>query len=96
MDFGEGKWIVGRVRHRCEWCSGPIPKGESHYQSKGMYDGEWQNWRMHAECQADYDLNYGGGEFFPGDGTMPERVVAIIEAERATRALKNSLPCRPE
>ncbi len=71
-DFGDGKWVVGRKDHRCEACLWVIPDKESHYQFKGMYDGEWQNWRMHREC---YDAYYADdcGEFMPGDFPVPER-----------------------
>ena len=78
-DFGEGKWIIGRKRHRCEYCYGPIPKGEKHYNYRGMYDGEWQNWRMHEECQEDY---YDCGDydgFTPGGAEIPDRVRAILQ-----------------
>jgi len=36
--------------HRCERCGGAIPKGEIHIQGTGMWEGDWQNWRMHNEC----------------------------------------------
>ena len=44
--FGEGRWMVGRKDHRCEYCYGSIPQGEEFYHYRGMFDGEWQNWRM--------------------------------------------------
>lgn len=72
-DFGDGNWTVGRKPHRCEYCYGPIPQGERHYQFKGIWEGEWQNWRMHKECNESYDMN-GDGEFIPGDSDWPERI----------------------
>jgi hypothetical protein len=36
--------------HKCIWCGEGILKGEVHYQFKGKWEGEWQNWRMHKEC----------------------------------------------
>ena len=80
-DFGEGKWIVGRKQHRCEYCYGPIPKGERHYNYRGMYSGEWQNWRMHEECESDSSTE-GDYEFMPGDGPMPERVRELMWAAK--------------
>jgi hypothetical protein len=82
-DFGEGKFVVGRKSHRCDGCLGPIPKGESHYNFRGMYDGEWQNWRMHEECHDDFYRNNDEPEFNPGDFEMPDRVSAIATAMRA-------------
>ncbi len=72
-DCGGGKWVKGRKQHRCEYCLGPIPTGEHHYNYRGLYGGEWQNWRMHSECFDDYDIN-GDGAFMPGDGTVPDRI----------------------
>lgn len=42
-DFGEGFWVKGRKDHRCEWCGQNIPKGEEHYNYRGMWESEWQN-----------------------------------------------------
>jgi hypothetical protein len=78
-DFGELENIKGSKEHRCEYCYGPIPKGEIHKQFKGKWHGEWQNWRMHEECSTsyqDYD-DYDDG-FMPGEGVMPERVKALL------------------
>jgi len=72
-DFGDGKWIVGRKPHRCDACYGPIPEGERHFNYRGMWEGEWQNWRMHEECHAVWDTD-DCGEFSAGDFEMPERV----------------------
>lgn len=78
-DFGTASEPIARKPHKCEYCLGPIPKGEKHYHYSGMFDGEWQNWRMHAECYTDYVDNdvYGDG-FAPGDGQMPERVRLLV------------------
>ena len=80
MDFGEGKWIVGRKRHRCVACQGPIPKGENHYHQTGMWEGEWQDWRAHRECHDAWAAD-GYGEI--GDcGEVPDRVLAIMVKEQ--------------
>lgn len=73
-DFGEGKWVVGRIAHRCVACYYFIPKGEEHYHFKGMWEGEWQDWRMHRECEAAHRAD-GCEEFLPGDYPVPERIV---------------------
>lgn len=61
-DFGGGGSIKARKQHYCEWCSEPIVKGEIHYQFKGIWEGEWQNWRMHTECSDAHDRETEGGE----------------------------------
>ena len=71
-DFGEGFWRVSRKDRRCEWCGQGIPKGERHYNYLGMWDGEWQNWRMHEECHEDYEINCDPFEgFSPFDNERP-------------------------
>lgn len=81
-DFGEGKWIVGLKKHRCEYCFGPIPKGEKHFNYRGIYSGDWQNWRMHEECFEDHSRE-DECEFTPGDFPMPDRVKELIKTLRA-------------
>lgn len=79
-DFGQLTLPIAQKEHRCEWCYGPIPKGEKHAQYKGMWDGDWQNWRMHNECYTiaiDDDALYDG--FEPGCGEQPERIKALLE-----------------
>ena len=49
-EFGSYRYPVGRKDHRCEWCGEPIPMGEKHTQYVGMWENEFQNWRMHNEC----------------------------------------------
>ena len=81
QDFGEGKWVIGRKRHRCESCFGPIQKGERHWHYQGMYEGDWQNWRMHEECYLACEED-GDDEFMPGEAPMPDRVRAFVEDGR--------------
>ena len=61
-DFGELTHHKGRKDHRCIWCGQTIPKGESFAHYKGIWEGNWQNWRMHEECYASCDsLDYEDG-----------------------------------
>lgn len=80
-DFGTMTNPRARKQHRCEWCYGPIPKGEVHRHYSGMWDGNWQDWRMHNECEkactSEEGYLYDG--FMPGEGEMPERVKALLE-----------------
>lgn len=39
-----------RKEHRCHWCGEKIRVGEKHYQCKGHWEGDWQDWRMHKLC----------------------------------------------
>jgi len=68
-DFGDGREIIPRKPHRCEWCFEQINAGEKCYHYKGMFEGDWQNWYMHPECERDCRISdpYGDG-FMPGDG----------------------------
>lgn len=76
-DFGEGIWVIGRKPHRCDGCGAIIPKGESQYNYRGKYGGEWQNWRMHKECFDAWDAD-DSGEFMTGDMEVPERIVSAL------------------
>ena len=79
-DFGEGGYVIGRKEYRCVACYSRITNGESHYHYRGLYEGEWQNWRMHRECEAAYDKasrEDGVYEFIPGDFPAPERIAAL-------------------
>lgn len=76
-DFGEGKWVSGTKAHRCVACYSVIPQGESHYHYKGMYGGEWQNWRMHPECYEAWDKD-GCEEFISGEFPVPERIARCV------------------
>ena len=79
QDFGEGAWIKGRKRHRCAGCQGPIFKSELHFQFKGKYENEWQNWRMHAECHAAQEIS---GDDEVSETPMPDRVRTIMVREQ--------------
>lgn len=52
-DFGNHTTPKAAKDYRCEWCGEAIPKGEKHQHYVGVWDGEWQNWRMHDECYED-------------------------------------------
>lgn len=76
-NFGVMFSPIAAKDHVCEWCAGQIPKGEKHKHFQGMWGGDWQNWRMHDECEHDYAAAYGPeytNGFIPGEGEMPERV----------------------
>lgn len=83
-DFGDIVRVTARKPHRCEWCLGPIPKGESHLTFRGIWEGAWQNWRMHDECYADSGGDEGAlmDGFIAGDGEMPPRVAALLQETR--------------
>lgn len=49
-DFYNTTTPRARKDYRCEWCGDPIPTGEQHVHFVGVWEGEWQNWRMHNEC----------------------------------------------
>ncbi len=78
QDFGVSTRVIASKNHRCEYCYGPIVKGESHWNYRGMYGGAWHNWRMHDECFASYDDD-GDGEFMPGCAPYPARIAKELE-----------------
>lgn len=71
---------MARKQYQCLWCLGPIPKGEKHSLWSGIFDGEWQNNRMHMECADDANKDgYAADGFIPGEGEMPERVKKMLQ-----------------
>ena len=73
-EFGGYTHPTGRKDYRCEWCGEPIPKGEKHAHFTGMWDGEFQNWRMHEECwQAGMADDSIGDGFSPYENERPEK-----------------------
>ena len=50
MSFNDVTLPVARKQHRCEWCGEAIEKGEKHAKYVGMFEGDFQSWRMHQEC----------------------------------------------
>jgi len=83
-DFGETSHPVARKDHRCEACFGRIRRGEKHVHYKGIWDGDWQNWRMHNECYDSFDNDGLAEGFTPGGCEWPERI-KILEKEGATK-----------
>ena len=73
-DWGETRTVTGRKPHRCEACLYPIAVGEKHEYSIGVFDGEWQAWRMHLECFAALEDGSGHLEFTSGELPPPERL----------------------
>jgi hypothetical protein len=51
----------------CGWCGEIILKAERHTHFKGSWQGEWQDWRMHKECN---DALVEDGEIIP-EGFIP-------------------------
>lgn len=42
--------IVADISHRCVYCIERIAPGTKHNQYVGLWEGDFQNWRMHLEC----------------------------------------------
>ena len=53
-NFGDSKQVKLRKDKRCSWCGQVMKKGEVVYHFKGRWDGDWQNWKMHNECEQVY------------------------------------------
>lgn len=69
-EFGETTYPCGRKDHRCEWCGETIPTSEKHAHFVGMWDGEFQDWRMHSECYSECYEDASENDVF-SDGFMP-------------------------
>lgn len=69
-DFGDISYPVGRKDYRCEWCGQPIPKGEKHGHFVGIFEGDFQDWRMHSECYYVNEDAISEG-FTPYEGERP-------------------------
>ena len=75
-DFGEYSWPKGRKEYRCEWCGEKILKDEIHAHFVGKWEGEFQDWRVHRECEKDMhsiDLQDG---FTPYGNERPAAAIA--------------------
>ncbi len=77
--FNEVFWTVGRKPHRCEWCYQQIEKGEKHAHYVGVWQGAFQDWRMHEECHEAYGEDDCEDGFMPGEG---ERPLMLTEREK--------------
>lgn len=55
MPFNETRWPISLKDHRCEWCYEPIKAQEQHAHFIGVFQGDFQDWRMHKDCYADAD-----------------------------------------
>lgn len=42
---------VARKNYPCEWCAETIEKGTKHFQRVYRWEGEFNNGRMHTECE---------------------------------------------
>lgn len=50
-DFGDGRTVRARKEFTCQWCHDPIRVGERHFRFTGKWQGEFQDWRMHSDCE---------------------------------------------
>lgn len=53
-DFGRHMNPIAKKTYRCAHCNEQIEKGEKHYHFVGKWEGDFQNWRMHTECEVAY------------------------------------------
>lgn len=80
-DFGNMSYHKGYKDHRCEWCGEVIPKGEEFAHFQGMWQSEFQDWRMHKECEIASlkDPNTREDGFMPFENERPPREDPIVE-----------------
>ena len=46
---------VARKDYRCEWCAQTISKGEKHLHRVYRFEGDFNDGRMHLECEVAMD-----------------------------------------
>jgi hypothetical protein len=68
-----------RKEHRCDYCSGSIPAGQSHVSIAGHWDGEFYSARGHHDCIAMWNecypiyADYGEGMAFALQEAIEDR-----------------------
>jgi hypothetical protein len=87
-DFGCVVHPKARKEYKCELCFGPIQTGENYVGYFGQWEGELQNWKMHAECYQSFSDNSPEDGFMPGEGEMPPYVKALVEDRLRSQAGK--------
>ena len=77
-DFGNWRYPIAQKDHTCEWCGEKIPKGEKHLYYTGVWENEWQNYRMHLECH-DYGCQTETIQdgFTPFENERPEKQIEV-------------------
>jgi len=50
MSFNNLTSPVARKEHRCVHCWTPIVVGERHKKYAGIWEGDFQDWRVHTDC----------------------------------------------
>lgn len=51
MDTLQQTTPKARKEHRCSYCNGIIPKGDTYNYSTHVYEGEIYAWKSHIKCQ---------------------------------------------
>lgn len=63
------KYPKARKKHTCQVCGAPILKGQTHHYQSGVYDGSWQNWRVHSDCA---EMNWHHNDGRSGDDQVDD------------------------
>ena len=56
MEFAETKRHKARKDYECDICSGKIAAGQQYVRYTGRYDGDFFDWKYHADCHTIIDI----------------------------------------
>ena len=68
-----------RKEHRCTECGCTIKKGVMYYDIKGLWDGEWGNYKAHKDCHELYVMLYRNFIDYGEPYAFDELITAIVE-----------------
>ena len=87
-DFGDGQIVRARKQHCCEWCHTAIVVGERHFRFCGKWQREFQDWRMHNECEDAHSRETYEGEICDA---FHQRGRTCADTEEERRKFKKEL-----
>ena len=92
-DFSSPEYPVASKSYKCVWCVDRISPGVKHLHFKGVWQGDFQDWRMHVECEKAHDMSrhdfYHDGEICM-DGHLRGFSCREMEIRRTIREMETA------